>query len=1000
MIMRKKLLSILALLCLTVTSAWATNYTSFSGGEVLKPGDTFSIAEGYWEINETVFQSSNSPFTVLRANVFPGDNPEVDPTTVNEDENGMFYVIKDNNGSYYFTDTEKMNLLPVTNNNTSPPSMYDGILVYKISDTEYMFFGHEAPAASSGYCGDPSVNNGEDVTWEVDGTTITISGTGAMANFDSPYMGYGTPAPWLAAYADDITSIVIEEGVTTVGEYAFEDCHLVESISIPASVTSIGKMAFYSCGYTDDWTTTDLTVTIASGSNLETIGNSAFEYCTMASFSIPSGVKTIDEGAFSYCFGLTSIEMPASVMSIGKNAFYFCKNLATLTLNSNPFIHATAFDVAGESVGVFPGSTTVTMNLTATVGTTGEYWMTFYNQNHNFQVPATGTQIFKAALGDDKLLLTELTTDKRVNANNAVILKSATASITLTRTTAGSSNDFTGNDLAGVSAVAGATSDGTFYALNDGTQDVGFYPVASGTKVALGNAYVTSESSSDFLPFVNVLASGYCGAPSVNDGKDVTYSLTDDGVMTISGTGAMADNDYETPWSAYQNDITSVVIENGVTSVGTRAFTSCSNVTSVSLPANLQAIGAMAFARCGITTITLPASLETIGMRAFQDTKITSVNIPAGVTSIDELAFGYCGSLAEITVAAGNTIYEAPNGCNALIVKATHTLIQGCNGTVFANLPDDLKSIAEAAFAGCTSLTTASFPNGLESIGGNAFEDCSGLTTVTIPASVTSIGEYAFGWCDNLTTVTIYATSLTTYGEEAFGDSFSGTIYVPAGSGETYKAGWAAYASKIEEMAAPATHNVTFADGLTDWTATPTSAAEGTTVTLNYTGKKKVKSITITKKEAPAPKALSAAAVGDVVGSDGLAYADIANLPEGVTAVAKVGYVNGSNGLALAMADEANKLTWSEAIETCAAHTPAINGATWKLANKAEWSNMIEAGVFGDTDLNLKKGNWDTYWSSEEKNADQVYGYCYDPGEWSVSYKDATFMYTRACLAW
>ena len=991
--MRKKLLSILALLCLTVSSAWADNYTLFSGGEVLKPGDTFEIAEGYWEINEMVFDASNSPFTVLRADVFPGENPEVDPTTVEENEDGMFYVIKDNAGSYYFTDVVKRNLLPVTSYQTDPPTSYDGIEVTKNDDTHYTFAGHEVPAATSGYCGDPTVNDGENVTWEVSGTTITISGNGAMANFDSPHMGYGTPAPWLAAYADDITSIVIEEGVTTVGEYAFEDCKIVESISIPASVTSIGKMAFYSCGYTDDWTTTDLTVTIASGSNLETIGNSAFEYCPMALFSIPNGVKTIDEGAFSYCYGLTSIEMPASVTSIGENAFYLCKNLATLTLNSNPFIDATAFNYAGESVGVFPGSTTVTMNLTATVGTTGEYWMTFYNQNHNFQVPAEGTQIFKAALSDDKLLLTELTTDKRVNANNAVILKSATASITLTRTTAGSSNDFTGNDLAGVSAVAGATSDGTFYALNSDAQGVGFYPVASGTKVALGDAYVTSTSSSDFLPFVTVLASGSCGT-------SVNYSLTSDGVMTISGTGAMADNDYETPWSDYAINITSVVIENGVTSVGDRAFTSCSNVTSVTLPANLQAIGAMAFARCGITTITLPASLETIGMRAFQDTKITSVNIPAGVTSIGELAFGYCSSLAEITMAAGNTVYEAPNGCNALIVKATHTLLQGCNGTVFANLPADLTSIADAAFAGCTGLTTVTFPNGLESIGGNAFESCENLTTVTIPASVTSIGVYAFGWCDNLTTVTIYATSLTTYGEEAFGDSFSGTIYVPAGSGETYKAGWAAYASKIEEMAAPATHNVTFADGLTDWTATPTSAAEGTTVTLNYTGKKKVKSITITKKEAPAPKALSAAAVGDVVGSDGLAYADIANLPEGVTAVAKVCYVNGSNGLALAMADEANKLNWSEAIETCAAHTPAINGTTWKLANKAEWNNMIEAGVFGDTDLNLKKGNWDTYWSSEEINANQVWGYCYDPGEWSGSFKDATFMFTRACLAW
>ena len=353
----------------------------------------------------------------------------------------MFYVIKDNAGSYYFTNVVKMNLLPVTSYETDPPTSYDGIAVTKTDDTHYTFAGHEVAAATSGYCGDPSDNDGENVTWAVSGTTITISGSGAMNNFDSPYMGYGTPAPWLAAYADDITSIVIQEGVTTVGDYAFEDCHLVESISIPASVTSIGKMAFYSCGYTDDWTTTDLTVTIASGSNLETIGNSAFEYCPMASFSIPNGVKTIDEGAFSYCFWLTSIEMPASVTSIGKNAFYFCKNLATLTLNSNPYIHATAFDVAGQSVGVFPGSTTVTMNLTATVGTTGEYWMTFYNQNHNFQVPATGTQIFKAALGGDKLLLTELTTDKRVNANNAVILKSATASITLTRTTAGSSNE-------------------------------------------------------------------------------------------------------------------------------------------------------------------------------------------------------------------------------------------------------------------------------------------------------------------------------------------------------------------------------------------------------------------------------------------------------------------------------------------------------------------------------------------------------------------------------
>ena len=528
MIMRKKLLSILALLCLTVTSAWATNYTSFSGGEVLKPGDTFSIAEGYWEINEMVFDSSRSPFTVLRADIY---------STVTENADGMFYVIKDNNDSYYFTDTEKMNLLRAMDDNTWPATPYDGIAVTKTGDYQFTFAEYTAPPATSGYCGDPSVNDGENVTWELTGTTITISGNGAMANFDSPHMGYGTPAPWLAAYADDITSIVIEEGVTTVGSYAFEDCNLVESISIPASVTIIGEMAFCDCGYTDDYTFTNPTVTIASGSNLETIGNSAFEYCQMTSFSIPNGVKTIGEGAFSYCFGLTSIEMPASVTSIGWNAFYLCRNLATLTLNSNPYIDATAFNYAGEATAEFnKGSTTVTMNLTATVGTTGEYWMTFYNQNHNFQVPATGTQIFKGALSGSSLPLTELTTDKIVKANNAVILKSATSSISLTRTTGGGSNDYTGNSLAGVSDVAGATSDGKYYALNDGTQGVGFYPVASGTKIGVGNAYVTSTSSSDFLSFnppaiYNVtFADGLTGwtadPTSTTEGETITLNYT------------------------------------------------------------------------------------------------------------------------------------------------------------------------------------------------------------------------------------------------------------------------------------------------------------------------------------------------------------------------------------------------------------------------------------------------------------------------------------------
>ena len=458
-----------------------------------------------------VFKASCSPFTVLRADIYPGDEP--DPATVTENADGMFYVIKDKNDAYYFADTEKGILLPAMNYNTWPATPYDGIAVTKKGDKQFTFAEYTAPPATSGYCGDPDVNNGENVTWEVSGTTITISGTGAMADYDD----YTNVAPWLdnniKSYAEEITAIVIESGVTTIGSHAFENCYNVasisipagvttigshafencynaESISIPASVTSIGEKAFYYCGqYTHP------TVTIADGSNLETIGNSAFENCPMASFAIPDGVKTIGASAFRYCSGLTSMNIPASVTSIGENAFQYSLSLKTVTLNGNPYMHASAFNNIANNA-------TVTMNLTATVGESGDYWLTFYNENHSFQVPTTGTQIFKAAPRGSNLLLTELSEDRVVTKDNAVILKSETASISLTRTTASSSSNFTGNGLQGVKAVAGATSDGTFYALNSDAQGVGFYPVASGTKVALGNAYVTSDSSSDFLAFV------------------------------------------------------------------------------------------------------------------------------------------------------------------------------------------------------------------------------------------------------------------------------------------------------------------------------------------------------------------------------------------------------------------------------------------------------------------------------------------------------------------
>lgn len=138
------------------------------------------------------------------------------------------------------------------------------------------------------------------------------------------------------------------------------------------------------------------------------------------------------------------------------------------------------------------------MNLAAREGATGEYWTTFYNQNHNFQT-ASGTQIFKAVLTGSSLELTELTTDKIVTKNNAVILKSTTSPIVLTRTTTNSSNSFTDNSLKGVSSANGLTASdpSTTYVLNKtATFGVGFYKLKAGKKVGVGKAYLTYSGTS------------------------------------------------------------------------------------------------------------------------------------------------------------------------------------------------------------------------------------------------------------------------------------------------------------------------------------------------------------------------------------------------------------------------------------------------------------------------------------------------------------------------
>ena len=170
---------------------------------------------------------------------------------------------------------------------------------------------------------DASGSCGENVTYSfVSSTgTLTISGTGDMNDYV-----YASQAPW---YYLSIKKVVINNGVTSIGDYAFSECTELTSVTIPNSVTSIGNGAFGIC--------TGLTsVTIPN--SVTSIGEEAFQYCSgLTSVTIPNSVTSIGLGAFDGCTRLTSVTIPNSVTSIGDYAFDGCTGLTSMTVEAtNP----------------------------------------------------------------------------------------------------------------------------------------------------------------------------------------------------------------------------------------------------------------------------------------------------------------------------------------------------------------------------------------------------------------------------------------------------------------------------------------------------------------------------------------------------------------------------------------------------------------------------------------------------------------------------------------
>lgn len=609
-----------------------------------------------------------------------------------------------------------------------------------------------------------------------DSYTVKGSKNGGSGDLVIPETYNGKPVTHIASKAfydwKELTSVVIPDSVLSIGSYAFRGCSNLTSVTIGKSVRTISEFAFIYCsGLTE----------IILPDSVTRIETSAFASTGLTHMTIPDSVTTIVSPIFSGCPNLVSVHLGKGITSIDNNEFTFCPNLTTVTVTENMVnIERDAFRNNPINFSTYDNCKYIGdeqnpyMILVAPI-----------SQSITSCEVHPDTKVIATYAFDECRKLASITIPEGVETigSGAFQYCDSLTEVVIpdSVTTLGGGTFRWCTSLTSVTIGDGVTQ------IHDGTFD----QCTALTSVTLGNGII--KINKDALPrglasyteyenckyigneenpyLVLMIADEYLKSCQIHPDTKVIAGYAFDAYINLTSIsvpdGLVAIGDY-----AFRKceKLPSITIPQGVTYIGDHAFYKSEMLSNITIPNSVTYIGDYAFAYCyGFTHITVPDSVTYLGEGAFYTCKnLASITLSENITGIGAYAFERCASLPTIRIPDSVTSIgkQAFSECTSLTsaiigdgvtILGTRAFYQ-CTALNNIRVPGSVTRIDGSTFEECTSLKNVTLEKGISKIPADMFLNCASLSSITIPETVTSIGALAFSGCNRLATVTFCGT--------------------------------------------------------------------------------------------------------------------------------------------------------------------------------------------------------------------------------------------------